>query len=316
MESPAPGHYQFSVPSEVAGERLDRWLSEQIEHFSRSRCKELTKAGQVLVNGELRKPNYTLKESDAVELTIPEPEELDLTPEDIPLDIVYEDADLIVVNKVAGQVVHPAVGNYSGTLVNALLFHCNDLQDIGGKLRPGIVHRIDKDTSGLLVVAKNEPCLKALQAQFKERTVQKEYIALLQGIPFPAFGSIETQIGRSRNDRKKMSVDVDNGKHAITHYETADKFKAQSLVKVKIETGRTHQIRVHMAHIGHPLLGDAVYGRPSRDACPIKAKRHMLHAASLTLEHPSSGESLTFTADLPQDMADLISALKKEPSES
>ena len=311
MESPAPGHYEFNASSAAAGERLDRWLSEQVEHFSRSRCKDLAKEGMVLVNGEVRKPNYPIKADDVVQLTIPEPETLDLIPEDLPLDIIYQDQDIILLNKEAGQVVHPAVGNYSGTVVNALLFHCKDLQDIGGKLRPGIVHRIDKDTSGLLIVAKNEPALKALQAQFKDRTVKKEYTALIQGHPFPSNGTIETQIGRSRTDRKKMSSDVDNGKHAISHFEVIEKYAGQSLVRVRIETGRTHQIRVHMAHIGHPLLGDAVYGRPSRDATPTKAQRHMLHASSLSVQHPSSLESLTFTAPLAQDMAELISTLQK-----
>jgi len=298
------------------GERLDRWLSNQLPDLSRSRIQALIKAGRITLHGEPCKPRHTLREKDQIKIVIPTPEPIDIKPENIPIDILYEDDDILVVNKPAGLVVHPAPGHASGTLVNALLHHCGNsetgetsLAGIGGELRPGIVHRLDKDTSGALVTAKNEPALTGLAEQFKHHTVKKEYLALVWGKPVPAEGTIKTEIGRSAHNRKKMSAKPRTGRHAITHYSTIESFSEATLLRVRIETGRTHQIRVHLAHIGHPVVGDQQYGRARKMRKPIPIKRQMLHAEHLTIEHPRTGKQLKFEAPIPEDMRAVLEVL-------
>jgi len=291
--------------SEVSGVRLDAWLAEAVPEHSRARWQGLIREGRVTVNGESVKPNCKLRIDDCVRWTVPGPVEALPQPEEIPLDILYEDRDLIVINKPAGLVVHPAAGHDTGTLVNALLHHCTDLAGIGGEKRPGIVHRLDKDTSGVMVIAKNEAAMNSLARQFKERETEKEYLALVRGEPSPPGGTVETTIGRHPVHRKKMAVNVRGGRGAVSRYEVLKNFGEVSLVRVRIETGRTHQIRVHMAHIRHPVIGDTVYGRNSS----VKAPRQMLHAARLSLTHPATGRRLTFEAPLPADMKNCMDSL-------
>ena len=302
---------KLPVSSSDAGQRLDSWLHARIPSHSRARWQELIKSGLVHVNGAEKKTRYLLREGDMVEFEIPAPRPVELVPEDRPLDIVYEDRDLLVLNKPPGLVVHPAPGHDDGTLVNALLFHCRDLGGIGGELRPGIVHRLDKDTSGLLIVAKNEQAMAALAAQFKTHRIRKEYLALVWGRPLPASGTIDTLIGRSLRNRKKMSTRTAAGRRAVTHYTTVRAFAAVSLLRLRIETGRTHQIRVHMAHLGHPVVGDTQYGRARKNLLPAPASRQMLHAERIAFEHPRTGKALEFTAPIPGDMQELIEALGK-----
>jgi len=246
-----------------------------------------------------------------VALVIPPPVVTALIPEAIPLDIIYEDADLLVINKPAGLVVHPAAGHSSGTLVNALLHHCGSLAAIGGEQRPGIVHRLDRDTSGIMVVAKSDRALTGLMNQFKQRTIHKNYVALVWGHPLPARGTIETLIGRHRTDRKKMSAQPKTGRAAVTHYELSERFGDVALVRIRLETGRTHQIRVHMAHRGFPVVGDAQYGGRSNRSLPMPVGRQMLHAETLAFMHPVTGKPLTFTAPWPADLKALVAALRK-----
>ncbi len=241
--------------------------------------------------------------------TLPAPTSTEVQPEDIPLDILHEDAHIIAINKPAGLVVHPAPGNENGTLVNALLHHCDDLAGIGGEIRPGIVHRLDKDTSGVIIVAKTDPALTELSRQFKARETKKEYQAITHGIPSQPSGRIETTIGRHPIHRKKMAAEVRTGRHAVSNYEITEAFERAALLRIRIETGRTHQIRVHMAHIKHPIIGDKLYGRTHANA--IKADRQMLHAAKLTVVHPSTGEPIHFSAPVPLDMLTLLSSLRK-----
>ena len=291
------------------GIRLDAWIAAQEPALSRARWQTLISEGDVTVNEVVVKRNYKLTEGDTVAWTIPEPKSVETLPEDIPLEILFEDAHIIVVNKPAGLVVHPAAGNEDGTLVNALLFHCSDLQGIGGEVRPGIVHRLDKDTSGTIVVAKTQAALNEISRQFKDRETEKEYAAIVAGVPEPPYGRVETLIGRHRVDRKRMSVDVRDGRDAITNYEVEEAFLLASRLRVKIETGRTHQIRVHMQHIKHPVIGDKVYGR-TRKGC-LTAGRQMLHAEKLTITHPDTQERMTFTAPLPADMNTLLEELRE-----
>jgi len=239
-------------------------------------------------------------------LEIPEVRELTVEPENIPIDVVYEDSDIIVINKARGMVVHPADGNYTGTLVNALLYHCKDLSDINGVRRPGIVHRIDKDTTGLLVVAKNNKAHTFLADEIKYHKVSRIYTALTEGLFEENSGMVNAPVGRHPVDRKKMAVNTKNGKEAITHFTVIERFENTTLVKCRLETGRTHQIRVHMAYIGHPVAGDPVYGRKNNRGLSGQA----LHAGELTLTHPSTGESMTFTAPLPEDFQNLLNVLK------
>jgi len=265
--------------------------------------------GHATVNGVARKPSYAVRAGDAIALELPPPAPATLEPEDIPLDILYEDADLLVINKPAGLVVHPAPGHASGTMVNALLQHCSDLAGIGGERRPGIVHRLDRYTTGVMVVAKTQLAVGQLVSQFQHGRVRKEYLAIVRGHPEPATGTVRTLIGRSSSNRKKMSAQPARGRRAVTHYETVQKYEAFSLVRLRIETGRTHQIRVHMAHIGHPVVGDRQYGRTRRDALPLPVERQMLHAARIAFEHPRTCEMLEFEAPLPADLRQLLRAL-------
>ena len=297
-----------------AGDRLDRWLSVELPDTSRSRLQTLIKDGHVTVDGKAVKPHQKVQANAEICVTFPEAAPLAALPEAIPLAILHEDKDIIVINKPAGMVVHPAAGHASGTLVNALLHHCQDLAGIGGVLRPGIVHRLDKDTSGALVVAKNEPAMKSLTAQFKNRRVHKEYLAIVVGTLQPPEGSIETLLGRSSHDRKKMAVRTRSGRVASTSYQTLEVFPHASLLQITIETGRTHQIRVHMSHLGHPVVGDAVYGRHrAARLMPAPAERQMLHAAKIAFTHPTGGKVVEFKAELPPDMRQLLQALRSEP---
>lgn len=300
------GEVCFTAQASDAGVRLDLWLA-QCTGLSRSRVQHLIRDGAVCAEGggACLLPKMLVAAGATYTLCVPAAVPADPQPESIALDIVYEDPDLVVLNKPAGLVVHPAAGHADGTLVNALLHHCEDLQGIGGTVRPGIVHRLDKDTSGLLVVAKHDRALQHLAEQFHARTVQKVYLAITVGLPVPLIGRVETQIGRSRHDRKKMSTQpAAGGKQAISAYRTLQKSDTFALVEVRIETGRTHQIRVHLAHIGCPIAGDRVYGA-SRSRCWKALQpdlRQMLHAASLQFQHPRTQEVLLFQAPMPQDM--------------
>lgn len=279
------------------GKRIDKFISEVIDEATRSYIQKIIDSGLVEIqNKKVTKNGNKLKGNEVITIKLPEPENLDLVPEDIPLDIVYEDKDIVVINKGPNMVVHPAYGNYSGTLVNALLHHIKDLSTINGVIRPGIVHRLDKDTSGIIVVAKNNPSHLALAEMFKEKTLEKTYVCIVKGILKEKEGRIETLIGRDSRDRKKMAVVRENGRIAISNYKVLDESKNHSLVEVKIKTGRTHQIRVHMKSLNHPILGDATYGSPSD-----KAKRQMLHAYSLKFNHPIDNHEMKIMAPLPED---------------
>ena len=301
---------ELTVSPDDGGGRLDKWLSARSPELSRSRIQALIKSGDVTVDGASVKSHHKLTSGELVAMHIPAAEPVDLVAEDIPLDILHEDDDLIVVNKPAGLVVHPAAGHSSGTLVNALLYHCKELPGISGELRPGIVHRLDKDTSGAMVAAKSDVAMAGLSEQFKARLVEKEYLAVVWGVPDPASGRLETPFGRSNGDRKMMSVHTNSDKVAITAYEVEECFPGASLLRVRIETGRTHQIRVHLAHLGHSVVGDRVYGRRRKRELPVPVARQMLHAEKLAFQHPRAGKRVAFTAPLPDDMRELIDALK------
>ncbi|MFL0251587.1 RluA family pseudouridine synthase [Clostridium neuense] len=293
---------KFEVDSYNENLRLDVYLSENIKDKSRSYIQNLIKSGKVIVDGSIKKGSYKLKLSDQVEVEIPENEKLNVEPENIPIDIIYEDRDVIVVNKAQGMVVHPAPGNYSGTLVNALLYHCTDLSGINGILRPGIVHRIDKDTSGILVVAKNDMAHKKLAEQLKEHSMNRIYNALVEGIIKEDTGTIDKPLGRHPNQRIKMAV-VKDGRRAVTHYRVLQRYKSNTLIECKLETGRTHQIRVHMAYIGHPIVGDPVYGYTKQK---FKLQGQMLHAKKLGFIHPSTGKYMEFDSELPEYFKKII----------
>lgn len=300
----------YNVPAEDAGTRLDRCLSRANAELSRARIQQLIRSGHVRLNGQPSKAHHPVATGDVIDMEIPEPAALTLEPEAIPLDILFEDDEVLVLNKPAGLVVHPSAGHEGGTLVNALLHHCKDLAGIGGERRPGIVHRLDQDTSGVIVVAKTEHAMQSLSRQFKERRVNKRYTAMVRGRVIPESGDIETLIGRSPHHRRKMSARVTAGRAARTHYATIESFNDATLLDVTIETGRTHQIRVHMAHLGHPVLGDREYGRARALAGDIRADRQMLHATTLAFQHPTSGVPLEFDAPLPEDMRELIRKLR------
>ena len=290
------------VDKEGEGIRADKYLSDKLEGLSRSFIKDLFENGNVLINDKNEKGKLKLKEGDKINISIPEIEELKVEAEDIPLDIIYEDKDIIVVNKPKGMVVHPAVGNYTGTLVNALLHHCDDLSGINGVARPGIVHRIDKDTSGVLVVAKNDFAHKELAKQFKDHSIKREYFAIVEGKMGKERGTIDAPIGRHAKDRLKFTV-VKDGKRAVTHYETLEVYNSCSLVKCNLETGRTHQIRVHMSFISHPLLGDEVYGLKRQK---ILKTGQALHAKNLGFIHPTTKKYVEFNSELPVYFKELI----------
>ena len=298
------------VDAESEGERIDKLLAFIFPSSSRSYIQKAIEIGNVSVNGVKVTKNYKLKLDDRVEYTPIEPVRLSVEPQNIPLDIVFEDDDLLVVNKPKGMVVHPAPGNYDGTLVNALLYHCGDsLSGINGVLRPGIVHRIDKNTSGLLIVAKNDFAHKSLAQQIKEHSFTREYRAVVTGHLKSDSGSVVAPIGRNPSDRKKMTVTDKNSKNAVTHYEVIKSYNNYDYVRLKLETGRTHQIRVHMAHIGHPLAGDDVYGKPK--GRELKLNGQCLHAGLIGFIHPRSREYVEFTSDIPEYFKSFLSGLKE-----
>lgn len=297
-----------------AGIRIDAWLALALSEefpdktFTRSSLKKMIEQGAVTIGGEAVKPSYGVKKGDVVSVEMPEPEPLDVQPEDIPLNVVYEDKDIIVINKPRGMVVHPAPGTRSGTLVNALLHYCRDLSDINGVIRPGIVHRIDKDTTGLIAVAKNNASHIKLAAQLSNHTMARVYYAVLEGVPKTQCGTVDMPIGRHPVDRKRMAVNTQNGREAVTHFKVLEVKNNLALTELRLETGRTHQIRVHMQAIGHPIAGDPVYG--------IKNTRNLagqlLHAGKLKLIHPGTGEPVEFSAPLPDDYVDFLKKNKFE----
>lgn len=289
---------------EKGGERIDKYLSEQLEDMTRSHIQKLIKENMVRVNGMAVKSNFKLSASDQIEVEIPELKEPDILPENIPLDILYEDQDILVVNKPKGMVVHPAPGHYTGTLVNAIMYHCKDnLSGINGVMRPGIVHRIDMDTTGSLLICKNDRAHQALAEQLKEHSITRKYHAIVHGRLKEDEGTIDKPIGRHPIDRKKMSVHCTNGREAITHYRVLKRFQQFTYIECQLETGRTHQIRVHMSSIGHPILGDQVYG-PAK--CPYKLQGQTLHAKVLGITHPTTGEYMEFDALLPDYFQGLL----------
>jgi 23S rRNA pseudouridine1911/1915/1917 synthase len=295
---------QFEVTTtEGAGERLDRHLQRHVPDLSRARLQDLIKSGHVTVNGRSSKPSAELKAGDQIQLTIPAPTEVQVQAQDIPLDVLYEDADILVLNKASGLVVHPAAGNPDGTLVNALLHHCDDLSGIGGELRPGIVHRLDKETSGCMVVAKHDRSHTALTDAFSHRRIRKTYLAAVNGLPKESSGRIENRLGRHPVDRKRMAVLFDGtGKSAITEWRLLAQHSECGLILCNLLTGRTHQIRVHMRDVLQcPLLGDSLYGHPSRQR--VKTTRMLLHAWRLAFEHPLTQQPLSFEAPIPAEFA-------------
>lgn len=298
----------IEVPENFEGERIDKFLSILLEDSSRNAIQKLIENGKVLVNGAIVNKKYKVSTDDEIIMLPSELKPLDAEPEDIPLDIVYEDEHLLVVNKPRGMVVHPAPGNYSGTLVNALLYHCKDsLSGINGILRPGIVHRIDKDTSGLLIVAKTDKAHIGLAEQIKEHSFTREYNAVIVGHLKENQGTINAPIGRNPKDRKKMCVTLQNSKNAVTHYKTIEDFEGYSHISLKLETGRTHQIRVHMAHLGHAVAGDLVYGNDKKSAY---LNGQCLHAIKIGFIHPITQEYLEFTSDLPDYFTEFLNKLK------
>ena len=298
----------IEVPENFEGERIDKFLSVLLEDSSRNAIQKLIENGKVLVNGAIVNKKYKVSTDDEIKMLPSELKPLDAEPENIPLDIVYEDEHLLVVNKPRGMVVHPAPGNYSGTLVNALLYHCKDsLSGINGILRPGIVHRIDKDTSGLLIVAKTDKAHIGLAEQIKEHSFTREYNAVIVGHLKDRQGTINAPIGRNPKDRKKMCVTTTNSKNAVTHYNTIEDYEGYSHISLKLETGRTHQIRVHMAHLGHAVAGDYVYGNDKKSAY---LNGQCLHAIKIGFVHPITQEYLEFTSELPDYFTEFLNKLK------
>ena len=300
--------FVFEITEELEGERIDRCVSMLIDSLSRSFIQRLIKDGNVTVNGAAVKSSYRAEAEDEVRILCPEAVELDILPEDIPLDILYEDRDVIVINKPKGMVVHPAAGHYSRTLVNALMFHCGgQLSGINGVMRPGIVHRIDKDTTGSVIVCKNDAAHNSIAAQLKAHSVTRRYQAICYGVIKEDSGVIDRPIGRPPTDRKKMAINEKNGKRAVTHYQVLKRYADYTYVECVLETGRTHQIRVHMASIGHPLLGDETYA-PGRKS-PFTLQGQCLHAKILGFCHPSTGEYIETDAPLPEYFSDLLRKL-------
>ncbi|OZM58522.1 RluA family pseudouridine synthase [Lottiidibacillus patelloidae] len=297
---------QVTIEEKHENERLDKVLP-QYDDWSRSQVQIWIKEGNLEVNGKTVKGNYKCKAGDEVTINIPEPEVLDVVPENIPLDIVFEDSDVVVVNKPRGMVVHPAPGHPSGTLVNGLMYHIKDLSGINGVLRPGIVHRIDKDTSGLLMVAKNDKSHESLVEQLKAKTTLRKYFAIVHGVIEHDHATIDAPIGRDKKDRQRMAVTNENSRDAVTHFNVVERFKDFSFIECQLETGRTHQIRVHMHYIGHPVAGDPKYG-PKKT---LDIEGQALHAATLGFEHPTTGEFMQFEAPLPDEMTKLLDELKK-----
>lgn len=298
---------EIFVTEEASGDRVDKFLSEQCEEYSRSFLQKLMKSGGVFADGRLVKASYRVSEGDRLTFEVPEAVEPEILAENIPLDILYEDRDVILVNKPKGMVVHPAAGHYTGTLVNALMYHCReDLSGINGVLRPGIVHRIDMDTTGVLIACKNDQAHNSIAAQLKEHSITRRYQAIVHGVVKEDEGVVDAPIGRHPQDRKKMCINHQNGKSAVTHYRVLKRFSGFTHIECRLETGRTHQIRVHMASLGHPLLGDQVYG-PAR--CPYKLQGQTLHAGILGFIHPTTGAYMEFTAPLPEYFKHLLEVL-------
>lgn len=298
----------FIVDEKASGNRIDKYLSDELSQYSRSFIQKLIKDENVFVNGNSIKSNYKVVTNDTICVDIPELTETEILPQDIPLDILYEDDDIIVVNKPKGMVVHPAAGHYSGTLVNALMYHCKDkLSGINGVLRPGIVHRIDMNTTGVLVVCKNDYSHNFIAEQLAVHSITRRYYAICYNSFKESEGTIDAPIGRNPNDRKKMCVDYKNGRRAVTHYKVLENFGKYSFVECQLETGRTHQIRVHMAKIGHPLLGDDVYCNAKS---PYKLEGQTLHAKILGFIHPSTGEYMEFEAPLPEYFEKILTDLR------
>lgn len=311
------------VPGHKVKERIDVFLAHEVPRVSRNQVQRLIRDGCVMISGRRVKPNHCVQPSETIEIILSRPRPPEILPENIPLDIVFEDDRLLVVDKPAGMVVHPAFGNPAGTLVNALLWHCRQLSSINDITRPGIVHRLDKDTSGLLVVAKDDATHRDLAVQFHEKSVKREYVAVVWGHPRRSSGTVETYLARSAKDRRKVRVSAD-GKHAVTHYRVVERFRLVSSMRLVLGTGRTHQIRVHLSHMGHPVFGDQTYGGRSRMLGGLNRSdvnlgiellrgmpRQALHARSLGFIHPGSGEELVFESGLPGDMEDLMRALRE-----
>ncbi|HHW41511.1 MAG TPA: RluA family pseudouridine synthase [Syntrophomonadaceae bacterium] len=302
--------YRFKVDRDAAGKRLDQFLTHCIPSLSRSQVQRLIEKGNVLVNSKKERSSFRVRLNDEVEMIVPPPEQITLSPEPIPLDILYEDDDLLVINKPAGLVVHPAAGHRSGTLVNALLNHCPDLSGIGGYLRPGIVHRLDKDTSGLMLVSKSDLTHRELAAQLKARKIKRKYLALVHGEVREEKGLIDAPLGRDPLNRKRITVlskDDPYGREARTHYRVKERFPGYTLLDVELETGRTHQIRVHLAYAGYPVAGDPVYG-PRRN--PLQLPGQALHAYRITFTHPRTGELLNFEAPPPPAFSQALDYLR------
>ncbi|NEU29442.1 RluA family pseudouridine synthase [bacterium LRH843] len=301
--------FEWIVTDEQTSERIDKLLTGLDEGWSRTQIQEWIKSECVLVNNKKVKSNYKVNETDVITIDFPPLASLEVEAENIPLHIVYEDADVVVVNKPRGMVVHPAPGHYSGTLVNALLYHCGDLSGINGVVRPGIVHRIDKDTSGLIMVAKNDQAHESLVEQLKARSTKRIYKAIVHGIIPHQHGTIDAPIGRDKKDRQMMTVTEENSRHAVTHFTVLECFKDYTFVQCELETGRTHQIRVHMKYIGFPLAGDPKYG-PKKKTLDIEGQA--LHASTLGFVHPRTGEKMEFEAPLPADMEEQLTYLRKQ----
>lgn len=300
----------MEITPEMEGERIDKCISGYIESLSRSYIQKMIKDENAFVNDIPVKANYRVKVDDRVRFKIPDCEEPDIPPQNIPLDILYEDKDILIVNKPKGMVVHPAPGHYEGTLVNAIMYHCKDeLSGINGVLRPGIVHRIDKDTTGSLIICKNDESHKKIAAQLKEHSITRKYRAIVYGRIAEEQGTVNAPIGRHPTDRKKMAVNEKNGKPAITHYKVLERFAQYTYVECQLETGRTHQIRVHMASIGHPLLGDMIY---TNAKSPYKLEGQTLHAMTIGFIHPSKGEYVEFEAPLPVYFQELLQKLRNK----
>ena len=294
------------ITENEAGQRADVALAAMLE-LTRSNMQKLLDEGRAVKGTKVIKSNYKLKLDDEIIVTLPEPQPLDVQPENIPLDIIYEDEDVVVVNKARGMVVHPAAGNYSGTLVNALLYHCKNLSGINGVIRPGIVHRLDKDTSGIMVCAKNDAAHVSLSEQIQSKTAQRTYLAVVRGNIKTDSGVIETQIARDKDDRKKMAVVKEGGRNAVTEYEVVERFGKYTIVKCKLKTGRTHQIRVHMEYLGYPLVGDPKY---SPMKTPFSINGQALHSLTLAFDHPRTGERMEFEAKLPEDLHKVVTRLR------
>jgi 23S rRNA pseudouridine1911/1915/1917 synthase len=296
----------LTITENEAGQRADVALAAMLE-LTRSNMQKLLDEGRAVKGTKVIKSNYKLKLGDEIIVTLPEPQPLDVQPENIPLDIIYEDEDVVVVNKARGMVVHPAAGNYSGTLVNALLYHCKNLSGINGVIRPGIVHRLDKDTSGIMICAKNDAAHVSLSEQIQSKTAQRTYLAVVRGNIKTDSGVIETQIARDKDDRKKMAVVKDGGRNAVTEYEVVERFGKYTIVKCKLKTGRTHQIRVHMEYLGYPLVGDPKY---SPMKTPFSINGQALHSLTLAFDHPRTGERMEFEAKLPEDLHKVVTRLR------